>query len=166
MPIYQLSASQTLPTDIDTAWEFFSDPRNLSVITPPQMSFQITGDPPPAIHPGLIITYRLSPLPPLPLRVSWATEIAQVDAPHHFVDVQRAGPYALWHHEHRFRETDNGVEATDEVYWSLPFDPLSAPAAELAVIPQLRRIFRYRAQTLQHLLGAVDVKPTLTIRPL
>ena len=156
MPIYRLDAAQTLSTDLESAWRFFSDPHNLAVITPPEMRFEITGDPPAAIHPGLLITYRLTPLPLLPLRVSWATEITQVDAPQRFVDDQIAGPYALWHHEHHFENVDGGVHASDVVHWSLPMDPLSAPVAELAVIPQLRRIFRFRARELRERFGSVD----------
>ncbi len=167
MPIYRLEAAQTLATGIETAWTFFSDPHNLALITPPEMRFQITGDPPTAVHPGLIITYRLTPLPILPLRVSWATEITQVDAPHFFADDQIAGPYALWRHEHHFQEVDGGVLATDQVHWSLPLDPLSAPLAQLAVIPQLLRTFRFRAAQLQVQFGSpTTIPPTLSIRPL
>ena len=167
MPIFKLDASQTLLTDIDTAWQFFSDPQNLAVITPPEMRFQITGEPPSTIHPGLIITYRLTPLPVLPLRVSWATEIAQVNAPYFFADDQIAGPYALWHHEHHFQEVEGGVLATDQVHWSLPLDPISAPIANLAVVPQLRHIFRFRADKLRELFGSLNHDRTsLRVRPL
>ena len=167
MPIYKLNASQTLTTDLQTAWQFFSNPANLAQITPPSMRFRLTGAPPAAIHAGLIITYRLSPLPFVPLEVSWATEITQVAAPHHFIDNQIAGPYALWHHKHRFREVGGGVLATDEVHYSLPADPLSKPAAELAVRPQLRTIFQYRAQALQAQFGEVPGTSTLfSIEPL
>ena len=167
MPIFRLDAAQTLPTDINTAWNFFSDPHNLAVITPPEMRFQITGDPPSAIHPGLIITYRLTPLPVLPLRVSWATEITQVNPPHYFADDQIAGPYALWHHEHHFQETEDGVYATDQVHWSLPLDPISSPAASLAVVPQLRHIFGFRAQELERRFGSVGSQSAaLAIRAL
>ena len=156
MPIYRLDASQTIETDLDTAWQFFSDPHNLAVITPPEMRFEITGDPPSVVHPGLIITYRLTPLPILPFRVSWATEITQVNAPNHFADVQIAGPYALWHHEHRFQQVEGGVLATDQIHWSLPLDPISAPLANLAVVPQLRHIFRFRANKLRELFGSLS----------
>ncbi|MDE2968191.1 MAG: SRPBCC family protein [Chloroflexota bacterium] len=167
MPIYRLDAAQRLSTDLGSAWEFFSDPRNLAVITPPEMRFRITGEPPAAIRPGLIITYRLTPLPILPLRVSWATEIAQVEAPYYFADDQVAGPYALWHHEHRFAEVEGGVLASDLVHWSLPLDPISSPVAGLAVMPQLRHIFRFRARKLEELFGnPAEEGPSLRIRPL
>ena len=161
MPIYRLDASQTLSTDIDAAWQFFCDPHNLAVITPPEMRFEITGEPPSVVHPGLIITYRLTPLPIVPLRVSWATEISQVNAPCFFADDQVAGPYALWHHEHHFQEIDGGVRATDLVHWSLPLDPISAPIANLAVVPQLRQIFRFRAQKLRELFGDLNSEPPM-----
>ncbi len=167
MPIYRLDASQTLTADIETAWRFFSDPSNLAVITPPEMEFRITGEPPTAIRPGLVITYRLRPLPLLPLRVSWATEISQVDQPHMFVDDQIAGPYALWHHEHRFEVVDGGVLASDQVHWSLPLDPISTPIAELAVVPQLRRIFQFRAETLARAFpSSAAGRPQLSISAL
>ena len=167
MPIFRLEAAQTLPTDIESAWRFFSDPHNLAVITPPEMRFEITGEPPPEIHSGLIITYRLTPLPILPLRVSWATEITQVNAPYYFADDQIAGPYALWHHEHHFQEVEGGVLATDRVHWSLPLDPISSPVASYAVIPQLRHIFRFRARTLEaRFEAASDETASLRIRSL
>ena len=167
MPIFKLEASQTLPTAIESAWDFFSDPHNLAVITPPEMRFEITGELAPAIHPGLIITYRLTPLPLLPLRVSWATEITQVDAPYFFADDQIAGPYALWRHEHHFQEVEGGVLASDQVHWSLPLDPLSSPIADFAVVPQLRRIFSFRAKKLSELFGDFNHEaPILRLRSL
>lgn len=33
---------------------------------------------------------------------------------------ERFGPYSFWHHEHRFRETSNGVEMQDIVFYTFP----------------------------------------------
>lgn len=150
--VFRLEARQTLNTDLDNAWSFFSDPRNLPAITPPEMHFRLTNEPAAAAYPGMIITYRLSPLPAV--TVSWVTEITQVAAPRYFADEQRVGPYALWHHEHHFRQAAGGVEAIDVVHWSLPLDPFSAPAAQWLVAPRLRQIFRYRAARLAERFGA------------
>ncbi len=46
MPIYRLDAAQTLATNIDDAWEFFSNPQNLAIITRPRCASKS-----PAIHP-------------------------------------------------------------------------------------------------------------------
>lgn len=154
MQVYRLDARQLLATDIDTAWQFFSNPANLSLITPPEMNFRITGEPPGDMYPGMMITYRITPL--LGIELSWATEITQLNPPHYFADEQRVGPYAMWHHEHHFRETAGGVLATDCVHFSLPLDPLSRPAAELLVRPQLKHIFGFRRRALRERFGELD----------
>ena len=79
MKTYQLNRRQVLPTDLETAWGFFSDPSNLPRITPPWLDFEITSPVPPAIYAGLIITYRIRPFAGLGL--PWVSEITQVNAP-------------------------------------------------------------------------------------
>ncbi len=160
---YRLEARQTLTTDLESAWRFFSDPRNLPEITPPDMHFRITGEPAAEAYPGMIISYRLIPL--AGLEVSWLTEITQVNAPYYFADEQRAGPYGLWHHEHHFRAAADGVEALDIVHWSLPLDPLSAPLARWLVAPRLRGIFSFRAAQLSARFGSAGAA-ALDIRAL
>ena len=154
---FRLEARQTLTTDLDTAWDFFSDPRNLADLTPPDMHFRLTGqlagEPATEAYPGMVITYRLTPL--LNIEVPWATEITHIRAPEYFADAQLLGPYALWHHQHLFRELERGVEASDIVHWALPLEPLSTPIAHWLVIPRLRQIFRYRARRLRERFGAI-----------
>ncbi len=165
MQVYRLDARQLLATDLETAWRFFSNPANLSVITPPEMNFRITGELPADMYPGMMITYRVTPL--LGIEVSWATEITQLNPPHYFADEQRVGPYAMWHHEHHFQETAGGVLATDCVHYALPLDPLSRPIAEFLVRPQLERIFRFRRRALVDRFGELDPgSASLTIRAL
>lgn len=169
MPIFQLHARQQLAVDLDTAWQFFADPANLALITPPQMRFRLTCEPPDTIQPGLLITYQLTPLPPLPVEVGWATEIDAVEPPHFFSDTQIHGPYALWRHHHRFREiAHNAIEATDTVHYALPLDPLSGPLHGLMVGPQLRRIFSFRRDVLRDRFGEPPHadRPSLRIRAL
>ena len=165
--VFRLEARQTLATDLDSAWAFFSDPSNLAEITPPDMHFRltsrltsrVTSQPAAEAYPGMMISYRLSPL--LGIEVGWVTEITQVAAPFYFADEQRVGPYALWHHEHHFRAVDagagaiGGVEAIDVVHWSLPLDLLSWPVAMYVVGPRLREIFRYRSERLAGRFGAI-----------
>jgi len=74
------------------------------------------------IYPGMIITYKVTPL--LGIKLNWMTEITQVKQGEYFVDEQRTGPYALWHHEHHFTEIKGGVHMTDIVHYALPLDLL------------------------------------------
>jgi ligand-binding SRPBCC domain-containing protein len=152
MRIFSLRASQRLALPLDDAWSFFSDPRNLARITPEALGFRVTSELPEAVHAGLIITYRVSPLFGVP--VTWVTEITHVDAPRFFVDEQRFGPYRFWHHQHHFREIEGGTEIEDIVHYAPP-----TPAAPLIdrwlVGPRVREIFDHRRRVLAERFGEI-----------
>jgi ligand-binding SRPBCC domain-containing protein len=83
-----------------------------------------------------------------------------VAAPFFFVDEQRVGPYALWHHQHRFSEVQGGVEMTDEVNYALPLGVLGTMAHALFVQRQLNAIFDYRFDVLSKKFGKQPFKKT------
>lgn len=154
--IHRLEATQILPVTVAEAWTFFSDPRNLSRITPPDLDFRITSEVPARMYAGMMITYTLRPLLGLPVR--WATEITHVEEGIRFVDEQRVGPYAMWHHEHTFSPVAQGVETRDVVHYTLPFGPLGDVAHALGVGARVRSIFAYRRQALTLRFGRPPVK--------
>ncbi len=135
---------QVLKTNIKECWDFFSNPKNLSVITPREMNFVILTELPEEIYPGLIIQYKVSPL--LSIRMDWVTEITQVNKPFFFVDEQRFGPYKFWHHQHIFKEVDGGIEMTDMVHYRIPFGIAGKVFGNWLVKKQLNKIFDYRTQ--------------------
>ncbi len=150
MKIYSLQIQQNIPIPIDQAWDFISDPRNLPKITPPDMRFAITSDVPSKIYPGLIITYKVSPLLHIPL--NWVTEITHVDEGRYFVDEQRFGPYRFWHHQHFLQpQSDNITSMRDIVHYALYFDPFSRCIHRYLVQKRLNEIFSYRKNTLKRL---------------
>lgn len=141
--IHLLEQKQVVHAPLETCWAFFSDPRNLSRITPPGLDFQVITKLPPAMHEGMMIEYRVRPL--FGIQLPWLTEITHVRAPHYFVDEQRFGPYRVWHHEHEFRAvSDAETEMTDRVHYVLPFAPFSEVIHPGLVAPQLEKIFSYR----------------------
>jgi ligand-binding SRPBCC domain-containing protein len=146
MHLYRLSRCQHLPVDIDHAWTYFADPRNLPRITPAWLRFRLTAPPDGPMHPGMILTYRLTPFWRLPLR--WVSEITHVDAPHLFVDEQRWGPYRFWHHLHRFQAAADGVTMYDVVHYGLPYGPLGRLLNQALVEKRLRAIFDFRRERL------------------
>jgi len=147
MKIYTLIRSQRLPISITEAWDFFSSPRNLRKITPQHMEFHILsisgGN---EMYPGQLIRYRVHIFPLIPAK--WVTEITHVSKPHYFVDEQRFGPYAFWHHQHHFKAVDGGVEMTDEVNYGLPMGILGKIANRLFVQRKVNAIFDHRSKTL------------------
>ncbi len=151
MAIYRLRVHQVVPVALDEAWAFFSNPRNLPLITPPWLGLELTSDPPERMYSGLMITYTVRPFPGLAL--PWATEITHVAEGERFVDDQRAGPYSLWHHEHDFRVLEGGTEVRDTVHYALPFGPAGDVIARLAVRPRVRAIFAWRRQALVERFG-------------
>lgn len=150
MRVHRLKTEQTLPISMEEAWEFFSTPLNLNEITPPDMSFEILSNlKGQKMYPGMIINYKVSPF--LGIKLRWTTEITHVKDHAYFVDEQRFGPYAFWHHKHFFEETKDGVHMTDIVDYGLPLGPLGEIANVVYVKNQLQHIFDYRLQKLNQL---------------
>lgn len=148
---FRLEAAQRLPAPLDAAWDFFSNPRNLAEITPPELGLVVENELPARMRAGMIVRYRVRPFLGIPIR--WVTEITHVEEGRFFVDEQRFGPYRFWHHQHDFREVEGGVETRDLVHYMLPLGPLSAPANGLLVRPRLERIFAYREEALAARFG-------------
>lgn len=152
MAIHVLQRTQVVHTSIEERWEFFSNPRNLAIITPRALNLVVLNELPTHVHPGLMIEYRVRPFLGIPL--TWLTEITHVEELRYFVDEQRVGPYRLWHHEHFFTPMENGrVEIRDRVYYVLPFTPLSEIVHPFIVRPQLEKIFAFREQAVRQRFG-------------
>ena len=148
MTLHSFERTQILPTDLETAWSFFSNPRNLPKITPPWLGFSVISSLPERMHAGMIARYRVRPLPLT--TVTWITEITHVAEPHFFVDEQRFGPYRFWHHQHLFRVTPGGIEMRDLVSYILPFGAAGNLAAPFVAL-RLREIFDFRRDTLEQM---------------
>jgi len=157
MKVYSLERKVILPISMDEAWDFFSDPKNLKEITPDYMYFKVTnGDELEKMYEGQIITYIVKPVLGIP--VSWCTEIKNVVKNEIFVDEQRFGPYALWHHKHKFKEVEGGVENLDLVHYAIPFGFLGRIAHTLFVKKKLEEIFNYRNEKLAEIFGKAKLE--------
>ncbi len=151
MKIYRLHKIQNLPISMEQAWKFLSDPKNLKTITPDYMRFEILGGDEKMMYPGQIIKYIVTPVIGIPTQ--WITEITHVKEGEYFVDEQRFGPYALWHHKHFIRPIKNGIEMEDIIDYKIPFGILGQMAHPIIVKPKLKEIFEYRKKKLSELFG-------------
>jgi ligand-binding SRPBCC domain-containing protein len=151
---HTLRREQWIPRPISEVAAFFSDARNLAEITPFWMAFRILTPGPIRMEAGTQIRYRLSwhGVP-----VSWTTAIRRWDPPDRFVDVQSAGPYALWHHTHRFEAKDGGTLMTDIIRYRLPFGIAGRIVHRLKVRGDLEAIFEYRRKRVEELFGAAPL---------
>jgi ligand-binding SRPBCC domain-containing protein len=146
---YTLHYKTFIPTTIDKAWEFFTSPLNLAKITPPDMGFVVTSDfkQGDRVYPGMIITYKISPL--FGIKMNWMTEITHVKEHEYFVDEQRFGPYALWHHQHHFKQVDGGVQMTDMVNYAIGYGFIGRVANRLIVAKKLKQVFEFREKVIK-----------------
>ena len=139
-----------IPRPIEEIWTFFSRPENLNELTPEEMSFHILSPIQGVeMYPGMVIQYTVRPLLGIPL--NWVTEITQIREHEFFIDDQRVGPYALWHHQHHFKAVDGGTEMTDILHYQVPFGPLGTLVNRLFVERQVDRIFAYREKAVKRL---------------
>jgi len=140
-----------LPISLEEAWAFFSNPKNLEVITPPWLQFRILELDTEEMYTGQLITYRIR-LAPM-VWVPWITEIKNVKDREQFTDEQRVGPYGFWHHTHGFEANDEGVKITDLVRYHVGWGPIGSIAEAIYVNKSVSSIFDYRRQILAERFG-------------
>jgi ligand-binding SRPBCC domain-containing protein len=115
------------------------------------MGFKIVSGASERMFAGQIIQYVVTPVLGIP--TTWVTEITHVEEGNYFVDEQRFGPYALWHHKHFIKPIKNGVEMTDIIDYKIPFGVFGRMAHPIVVAPKLKEIFEYREKALIELFG-------------
>lgn len=150
MRFHTLRREQWVPRAVDEVFAFFADARNLEALTPPWLRFRILTLGEIRVRTGTELRYSLN-LHGIP--VYWRTEIRRWEPPLRFIDVQRQGPYRLWHHTHRFEAVNGGTRMRDVVRYRLPFGVIGTWVNGLFVRRDVERIFDYRQQRIHELFG-------------
>ncbi|MDE3069335.1 MAG: SRPBCC family protein [Acidobacteriota bacterium] len=135
---------------LDEVFAFFAQARNLELLTPSWLSFEVLTPEPIEMRRGTIIDYRLR-LHGLPLR--WRSRIEAWEPGRRFVDLQLRGPYRLWHHTHEFEACEGGTLIRDRVRYALPLGALGDLVGRLLVRRDLERVFDFRRTAIAGLLG-------------
>lgn len=150
--LHTFTTKQFIKSNLPAVWEFMSSPENLAKITPDYMRFQILSDlKNTKMYPGQIIEYYVRPL--AGIKLHWVTEITHVKENEYFVDEQRFGPYAFWHHKHFLKKVDNGVEMIDILHYKIPFGFLGRMLNALFIQKKIKQIFSYRYNQLEILFN-------------
>jgi ligand-binding SRPBCC domain-containing protein len=150
MTVQLLERAQFVERPLAEVFEFFSRARNLEMLTPPWLGFEVLTPEPIEMHVGALIDYRLR-VHRVPLR--WVTRIERWERDSSFVDRQLRGPYRLWHHLHEFSARDGGTLVRDRVHYALPLGPLGTVAHRLLVRRDIERIFAFRHEAVERLIG-------------
>ena len=144
MKVYRLSTETFIPASLDTVWNYFATPINLNEMTPPDVEGV-------KMYPGMIIQYKVRPLLNIPM--GWTTEIIHCEDGKYFVDEQRFGPYALWHHQHHFEAVAGGVKMTDTIHYAIGMGILGRIAYVVYVKNRLEGIFSFREKRVKEIFG-------------
>jgi ligand-binding SRPBCC domain-containing protein len=135
--IEELHAETWVPAPVEKAFAFFADATNLERLTPAWLNFEIVNSAPIVMQAGTIIDYRIRlygvPIP-------WQTKIEIWEPGVRFVDVQVAGPYRWWRHEHRFEASGSGTRVIDHVEYL----PRARVLSGRIVRRDVERIFAFR----------------------
>lgn len=148
MRIYEFTMTQWVSKPPEKVFSFFSDARNLELLTPPWINFRILTPMPIAMGKGTRLHYeiRLHGIP-----IDWETLITEWEPPRFFADEQMKGPYRLWRYEHRFDARDGGTECGDRVAYT----PRGGALANYMFVERdVRRIFEYRRKMLDEMFAS------------
>ena len=155
MAFFQYKTQMHFNNSLEEIWEFISNPKNLQKITPEYMQFRILNDSlPEKMYPGMIIKYSVKPIFKIP--TTWVTEITQVRDKEYFVDEQRVGPYAMWHHQHILQKTKDGVMMKDIISYKPPFGIIGALSNKLFIRSKIEEIFEFRNMAFAKRYNVVD----------
>jgi ligand-binding SRPBCC domain-containing protein len=120
-----------------TLWEFHADPAVLERLTPPEKNLHVV-ERPAALGRGVRVVLDVRQFG---VRLRWITLFEAWEPPRRFVDVQEAGPFSAWRHEHLF--SDGRVE--DRVSYEVPLARFGGAVVDaLLVRAEIARLFAYR----------------------
>ena len=145
MKIYKLQYTHIIDSDIKTVFDFFSNPENLSLITPPKLNFKILTPVPIKMKEGQLIDYTIKILG---FNIRWRTIITDFLPLNCFIDQQLKGPYSMWHHTHDFEELDGSVKMIDTINYVMPFGFIGRIVNAIWVKKDLDNIFKYRKKVI------------------
>ena len=147
---HELLLEQWVPRPVEEVFSFFSDARNLEILTPPFLKFKVTSQNTQPVFEGMHINYRLK-LHGIPFR--WQSMIMDWKPNERFSDIQVVGPYWLWHHTHDFIPRDGGTLVRDRAVYRIPFWTLGDILLQPMIRKELEAIFSYRQKKVLELFG-------------
>ena len=145
-------SEQNLPISLEQAWEFFSNPANLIVLTNPKMKIKMESEnglmP---IFEGKVLKIKIALFGIFPS--AFLSEITEIKAPDYFIDTQLTGPFAFWQHKQSLIKVEGGTKVLDEVTLKFPLGLLGVLAYNLFGKRQMETVFAYRKLVLENTFG-------------
>lgn len=149
-----------LPSTAEEAYRWHERPGAFERLSPPWESVELVEAP--VVREGARAHFRLQLGP---ARSDWIAEVRDVRPGQGFADVQIAGPFSRWQHQHRFLDEDGHARLEDQVAFELPAGPVGDALLSRSVEKRLERMFAYRhAVTVEDLRAHQTLGPDLPLR--
>lgn len=129
-----------IPASVEEVFGFHERPDAFELLQPPWETVDIQ-QPPSGLEVGTRVILR-SRVGPFWQKIT--AEHVAYEKDRFFEDVMHEGPFASWHHKHLFFEDEAGCRLRDEIEFTPPFGFLGRLVAPIAILPRLRKMFRYR----------------------
>lgn len=148
-----LERSVEIAAPVEAVFAFHRDTRNAAIISPAGTRVvSVEGEFP--VEPGALVVMKMRQRP-VPATVAWRIRIESVDPDRRIVDVAERSPFALWRHEHLFRELGpDRTLLTDRVTYRLPAGRLGRLVDRLSVRRRLDEAFAERHRRTREVLEA------------
>ncbi len=144
-------SSQWVSQPRSKVFPFFSEVKNLEILTPAFLNFHVLKKSTEQIQSGTIIDYKLN-IHGIP--VKWRSQICNWQPEQEFSDIQLKGPYKKWDHTHGFLELAEGTLLTDKVIYRMPLAEIGGNLAKPIVANDIKKIFSFRKQKILELFGS------------
>lgn len=137
---------------IDDVWEYYTDVKNISKMTLPQLGMKVVKAEVP-LRENSRVRFRLQPSG-IPFPIYWDAQIVKFQKPNKFVDKQIKGPFSRWVHEHEFEALDeNRTKVTDTIELQGMTGLLSSIGGSFLIGSRLEVLFDHRAHVLDQEFG-------------
>lgn len=179
--IYQFQSEHWVPASVDRVFQFFANPENLPLITPPAQDLRIEASylvaPPPhplraringiaGVRSDVVVSFRTGRL--TRHRTRWHTRVVDFEWNRYFLETLISGPMEFWTHRHGFepseRDDIDGTIIRDDIEYE-PKSGMLGMVSEAAFIRRnLPATFEFRKQALEKLLPPVrktDLPPNI-----
>lgn len=148
--MHHFHKSLTLKTNLEKLFRFHLDPKNLKLLSSPNMNLKILTSISPIVKNSEVIL-KFNLLPFIPIR--WSLVIEEIIENELIIDLQTKGPFKYWRHKHLFQKLFDGtVVMTDEIEYEMKwglFGKLLNPLIKW----RLNQIFKMRHKIIESLFG-------------
>ena len=133
----------------EALFEFHMDTENLAAISPPWPPFRVISEPKPA-EPGDLQVFRLGAGP---FATTWEARVTRVVPGRLLEDLQEAGPFRSWRHQHQFLPDGDGAVLADVVEFRM-FPTVVGEFLEYFLVrPAIVGMFAWRHRRTRKLLA-------------